>query len=482
MEKGIVLSRGVGYGYAYNFVYDSEVEVKKDITLDDVINIVKKELGDAFSDTENLSEDEAMIFDAHSTLLDDEEFIGGIRKLVNEGVSLTQAIMDNGKKNAFVFLNMEDKSLSHIAEDIMDITYQMVDVIKESTTNMQIKEPVVLCADNIYPSNLLNFISNYKVAAIITRETSELSHSAIIARGAQIPFVTGIDFEVKNKMPVIVNTDDDEIIFNPNYQKMMEIKNTPRQTKNPLSKLPVEIKLNAGDLDEVLKISKSTDSDIGLFRSEYFYLKTMTMPTDEEIMDYVDELFFSFNNRVLDYRLPDFGRDKLPAYMTNESSVNGIEYLLENNYVLEQQIKAIKNARNLDNKRILLSYVRNSDCIKVVKDALTPLGLSVGSMIECKLENQILEDIAANSDFINIGTNDLICDFNGNDRISYVNTDKADIISMFEYIRNVVDIAHNKGVKVCICGEIAADKEYFEQIVKSGVDSVSVSAFHILNK
>ena len=482
MEKGKVLSKGVGYGYAYNFGYDTEIVEKKDITLEEIITIVKKELDTAFNDTENLSDEEAMIFDAHSTLLEDEEFIGGIKKLVDEGLSLSQAIMDNGKKHAFVFLNMKDKSLSHIAEDIMDITYQMCDVLKESSTNMQIKEPVVLCCDNIYPSNLLNFISNYKVAAILTRDTSELSHSVVIARAAQIPFVTGLDFDIKNKMPVIVNTDENEVIFNPNYQKMMEIKKSPKKSASKLTELPLEVKLNAGNIDEVLKISKACNSNIGLFRSEYYYLKNTEMPTDEEISEYVDQLFFSFNDRAIDYRLPDFGRDKLPCYLENNNQLSGIEFLLEEKNILKQQINAIKHAGNLKNKRILLSYVNNRSYVDMIKKELAELNINVGAMIESKLDNDVLESIIEASDFINIGTNDLICDFSGNDRISYINTDKADIIRMFEYIKVIAELAHVSGVKVCICGEIAADEEYFEEIVKSGVDSVSVSAFHILNK
>lgn len=482
MEKVKVLSKGVGYGYAYNFEYDVDIAEKKDVSLEEVIDIVKNELDTAYSDTEDISEDEAMIFDAHSTLLEDVEFIGGIKRLVEEGKSLSQAIMENGKKQAFVFLNMEDKSLSHIAEDIMDITYQMADVLKEMTTNVHIKEPVVLCADNIYPSTLLNFISNYKLAAVVTRDTSELSHSAIIARSAGIPFVTGLDFDVKNKMPVIVNTYENEVLFNPNYQKMMAIKNTPKQTEKALEKMPLQIKLNAGNLEEVLKISKSSEADIGLFRSEYYYLKSSAMPTDEEIIDFVDELFFSFNNRTLDYRLPDFGRDKLPAYLRNDEDLNGIEYLLSENTILSQQIKAIKNARNPLNKRVLLSYVKSKEAIEAVKKELEPLNISVGSMIECKLEKDIIKDIISESDFINIGTNDLITDFSGNDRISYINTDKEAISQMFDYIKEVADLAHELDTKVCICGEIAADEDYYEQIVNSGVDSVSVAAFHILNK
>lgn len=477
-----MLSGGVGYGYAYNFGYDTEPVVKKDVTLDEIIARVKSELDIAFNDTENLSDEEAMIFDAHSTLLEDVEFIGGIKRLVDDGMSLAQAIMENGKNHAKIFLNMEDKSLSHIAEDIMDITYQMADVLRESTTNMQIKEPVVLICDNIYPSNLLNFISNYKVAAILTKETAELSHSVIIARGANIPFITGVCSDVKNKMPVIVNADENEVIFNPNYQKMMEIKNTPKKDKASVNRFPVTLKLNAGYLNEILADSKTKDLDVGLFRSEYFYLQSPKMPEDDAVSDFISRVFSGCNNRVIDYRLPDFGRDKLPLYLDNKSDISGMEYLIENDSILKQQIRILKSVDMSKNIRILLPYVKDISHIDIIKNAFEGMDVSIGCMVECVLEDEKLQEIIDNCDFINLGTNDLICDLSHNDRITYINSDKEYIDSMFEYIKKISDLAHKKNSKVCICGEIASDEKYFEQIVKSGVDSVSVSAFHIFNK
>lgn len=482
MKKGVVLSKGIGYGYAYNFEYETDISSVNDLSLDSIVKNVKSELENVYGDTEDITEEEAMIFEAHMTLLDDCNFLDGIRELQNQGMGLSQAIMENGKKNAFVFLNMEDKALSHIAEDIMDITYQMLDVLKESSSNMQLKEPVVLCCDNIYPSSLLNFISKYKVAAILTKESSELSHSVIIARAAQIPMITNVDVEVKNKMPIIVNGDDNEIICNPNYQKMMEIKRAPEKKESELLKLDIDLKANAGDLDEVLKISKSSNVAIGLFRSEYFYLSANQMPTDEEAFDFVNEIFLSFNDRFMDYRLPDFGRDKLPQYLENTKELNGIEYLIDNNEILRQQIYAIKKSENLVNKRILLSYVRNSEVIDFVKKLLEPVQVELGSMIETRLPEDVLTDVILKSDFINIGTNDMLCDFSGDNRTSYSNTDSKYTDQMFNYIKKITKIAHDYGKRVCICGEIAADEKYHKMILDSGVDSISVSSFHILNK
>lgn len=482
MVKGKVLSKGIGYGYAYNFSYNEIVEEKKEISLQDILDTVKKELQNTYEDTENISEEEAMIFEAHMTLLEDCTFIEGIEALVNDGMPLSRAIMENGKKNAFVFMNMEDKALSHIAEDIMDISYQMVDVLKESTSQMKVKEPVVICCENIYPSSLLNFISHYKVAAIISKETSDLSHSAIIARASQIPFITGVETDVKDKLPVIVNGDENEIYFNPNYQKMMEIKKAPEKKTSKYADLSIEIKANAGALDDVLKVSKATNASIGLFRSEYFYLKAHEMPTYEQVQDYMDEIFFGFNDREMDYRLPDFGRDKSPDYINNDASYNGMEFLLSNMEILKQQIMAFKNSKNRVNKRILLPYVQNRDEITAIREMIDDTDICIGSMIESGFDDSLLEEIISLSDFVNIGTNDLITYFSGNDRLSYLDTDEEHIIEMFEYIKKVADIAHKSGLKVCICGEIASDEDYIEKIVESGVDSISVSAFHILNK
>ena len=479
--KGFVLSTGVGFGYLHKHKMNVDQFDSKEITLEEIIEKVRTNLTLTCANSLHISEEETMIFDAHKTLLEDATFIEGIRTLLEEGHSLDQAILENGKNRAVSFINMEDQNLRHIAEDIMDITYQMLDVIHDKKNEKKLKEPVVFYAENILPSKLLNLIEKYKVSAILCKNNSELSHSAIIARAAQIPMISKVNLSLPDDTPLIVDADSNKITVNPDYEQLLITNARSRRNFVDFTHFPIEVKINAGSLKELLKINK-TGRSIGLYRSEYLYLQKEKLPEDREVFLHVKTLFDSFTGTSFDYRLPDFGRDKLPSYLENHTGSNGISYLLEEKRILTQQIEAIKASGYRDNIRILLPYVQSEAQILEMKEMLKPFAFAVGAMIETYMETDILESIISKSAFINIGTNDLICSISGNERATYMTANAADMEKMFVYIEKICEIARQYGIKTCICGEIASSPKYKDRIISTKIDGISVSYFHILNK
>jgi phosphoenolpyruvate-protein kinase (PTS system EI component) len=87
------------------------------------------------------------------------------------------------------------------------------------------------------------------------------------------------------------------------------------------------------------------------------------------------------------------------------------------------------------------------------------------------------EQLAPHSDFFSIGTNDLtqycMAADRGNPAVAHLYSASHCAVKLL--IGNTIDMAHNSGIKVGVCGEAASDPDMLPWLTAAGVDSVSVS-------
>jgi phosphoenolpyruvate-protein kinase (PTS system EI component) len=93
-------------------------------------------------------------------------------------------------------------------------------------------------------------------------------------------------------------------------------------------------------------------------------------------------------------------------------------------------------------------------------------------MIETPSAVGEIEQIAAVSDFICIGTNDLFAMVTGQDRADSTLSLDTRVLGMVE---RIVAAAHRHGLKVSVCGELAGDPHGARILVGLGVDALSVA-------
>jgi phosphocarrier protein FPr len=174
-------------------------------------------------------------------------------------------------------------------------------------------------------------------------------------------------------------------------------------------------------------------------------------------------------------RLFDAGGDKplswLPA-PSQASSARGFELLLMHPGLLDTQLRAIVRAADHVNARVLLPLVTCAADVEHVR-ARSHGKLAVGAMIETPGAVERIDAIAAISDFICIGTNDLFAMVTGRDRADCTLSLDRRALGMVE---RIVTAAHAHGRKVSVCGELAGDPHSARILVGLGVDAISVAA------
>jgi phosphoenolpyruvate-protein kinase (PTS system EI component) len=172
-------------------------------------------------------------------------------------------------------------------------------------------------------------------------------------------------------------------------------------------------------------------------------------------------------------RLFDAGGDKPLPWLRVPDGVEarGIELLGMHATVLEAQLRATVRASDHADVRVLLPIVTRASQVEQLR-ARCRRALPVGAMVETQQAVERIDEIAAASDFISIGTNDLSAEVTGQRRASSALSLDRRILRMVE---RVVLAAHARGLEVSVCGEMAGDPHGARLLVGLGVDALSVA-------
>jgi len=240
----------------------------------------------------------------------------------------------------------------------------------------------------------------------------------------------------------------------------------------PLSHLGLEVHVNIGSRYE--RFPASADG-IGLLRTELVFSEHASAPTEGEQLIALLAIAAPLGKAPLVVRLFDAGGDKPMAWLPaprEAVAARGIELLRWHPAILDAQLRAISRAAHHVNVRVLLPLVTCAADVEHVR-ARSHGKLLVGSMIETPSAVDDIEAIAAASDFICIGTNDLFAMVTGQRRADCTLSLDTRALGMVE---RIVTAAHRHGRRVSVCGELAGDPHSARILVGLGVDAISVAA------
>lgn len=499
-------------------IKDTEAEIKRlekakarsSEQLQQIYNKALKEVG----------ETNAQIFEIHMMMIEDEDYNESIINIIEtQMVNAEYAVAVTSDNFASMFASMDDTYMQVRAADVKDISNRIINNFAAvSNENNSIDEKVVICADDLAPSETVSLDKN-KVLAFVTANGSVNSHTAILARNMNIPAVIGVGDKflekIKDGQTVIVDGFSGEVFLDPDEDTLnamnkkqsedsekkkllMELKGKENVT---LDGTKIEIYANIGGVDNIGAVLFNDAGGIGLFRSEFLYLENSDYPTEEQQFTAYKKVLESMAGKKVIIRTMDIGADKQVDYFNLGKEENpalgfrAIRICLSRPEIFKTQMRALYRASVYGNLGIMFPMITSVSEIKKIKAICEEVkhelrsdnieyssSIEIGIMIETPAAAIISDKLAPMVDFFSVGTNDLIqytlaCDRQNPNLENICDTHHEAVLRL---IAISAENAHKHGAWIGICGELAADTSLTETFLRMGIDELSVSPGFVL--
>ena len=526
--QGIAASRGIAYGQVFLYL-QSELEIPQYTVSPDkrvaeiarfeqALLVTRQQISQIQAQvTKNLGEEEALIFDAHQMVLEDQALIGEtIRDFQKSGLNIETCFNAVAQRYIQAFAEIDDEYLRERAADIKDVAKRVLHVLlgQSAMSLSELVDKRIIVAQDISPSEAAG-IDRSAALGIVTDAGSRTSHAVIVARSMKIPAVVGtndLTARLKNGDWVMVDGYDGCVIINPTeqtlfrYGKIQKAKQSFESRLMAVNELPAEttdgvkvtLRANIEKPDEVGLVQQYHAAGVGLYRTEFLFLSATKIPTEEQQYAAYREIVAGLAPAPVTIRTLDVGGDKPlpgdPHLIGPEANpflgFRAIRMCLENPAMFKNQLRAILRAsahgkvellypmisgpEELDRANALLAEAKAE--LTERKQAFDPR-LSVGAMIEIPSAALAGDLLARKCDFFSIGTNDLIQYLfaidRGNNRIAHLYDPTHPVV--LRVLKQIVDTGHAHQLKVSVCGEMAGDAIYAPLLLGLGVDELSMT-------
>lgn len=485
-------------------------------------NEVAEELKQLYSQAvEEVGEDEAQIFLIHQMILDDNQYVNSMEKLIlNEHCNAEFAVVRTVKMFSKMMSDMSGESeyISERIADIRDVSSRLLRHIQNRDEKVfKLDEMSIVCADDFLPSETI-MLDKSKVAAICTCYGSANSHTAILARTRGIPCIIGVGDELKESLEnkyCIVDSYSGIMYIEPDSEttKLLEHKEAAEGRKRELlTRLrgrknitrdgrEIQVLANICDLSDIESAKINDCGGIGLLRSEYLYTGKDDYP-DEEVQFYnYRRVLTELQGKPVVIRTMDIGADNELDYFGLDQEKNpalgfrSIRVCLSRPEIFKTQLRSLFRASVYGDLRILFPLIIDVSEIERIKEIIDTVkaelirdnipfkeNIPLGALIETPAAVMLSDLIAQQVDFFAIGTNDLEQYSNAIYRHNpyFERICPDDHLCVLRMIKIVCDNAHAHGIKVYICGELGADTSYTEVFLDLHVDGLSVTPSNIL--
>lgn len=532
IEKGIAVSPGVAVGTAYCileiFVNPdrkrleghevthelARYETARDQTAADLASLKAKV-------ESQVGQSEAAIFAVHQSILRDPAFTNKVRHwIVDERMAASAALARLLDEYTVIFSRTTDEYLRERLQDVRDVVIRLSAYLSDvlhDTESSGMSGPLIVVADELLPSQAVA-LGDADVVGIVTQAGSQTSHAAIIARSRGIPAVSGVSGilkQIKSGDTIVVNGSEGIVVLNPEPEELSAYRKLEREFFDLKDQLAANrdhpaVTKDGVHLQLLANINNSKDTEsavamgasgIGLYRTEYLYLTHENVPDEEEQLQVYREILSKSPNHSVTIRTLDIGGDKTVAYLGhshNEANPfmgwRSIRLSFEHPEFFMSQMRAIMRcAADLEpgqgEVRMMFPMVTNVEemrkarhLVRKAEKSLAKSGIpfgevKVGMMLEVPAAAVSIDHLLELSDFVSIGSNDLVQYLTAADRdnpkVSQLCQPLAPAV--VQTLNHVIKACNAAGKPVTLCGEMAGQPRAFIALLGMGLRSFSMS-------
>ncbi len=447
----------------------------------------------------------------------DEGWSRRINEAIDSGLTAEAAIERVQQRMRARMRDIDDPLLQERMHDLEDLSNRLLRIVSGrmgTAAQTGLAHDTILVARNLGPAELLEY-DRRRLKGVLLEEGSLTSHMVIVARAIGVPVVgrlTDIRHSVAEGETILVDGDNGSIIIRPNrplqssFEHRMTLSRRRRAEFAAVKALPavtrdgldVSVMVNAGLAEDAAALSMTGADGIGLFRTEFQFLVSATLPGRERQQRLYTKVLEAVGDRPVVFRTVDIGGDKALPYLTDihdeaENPAMGWRALrlsLERSTLMRAQARALIEASGGKVLRVMFPMISEpweyeearglfEEQVEWARHAhrKLPSRIEFGAMLEVPSLAEMLDQLLPRLDFISIGTNDLTQFLFAADRAEPRLAQRYDWLSpaILRFLKRVLDAARQAKVPARICGEMAGRPLEAMALIGIGAENFSIT-------
>jgi phosphotransferase system enzyme I (PtsP) len=405
----------------------------------------------------------------------------------------------------------------HDLEDLANRLLRIVSGQLGTAATMGLRNDAILIARNLGPAELLEY-DRRRLKGVILEEGSLTSHVVIVARAMGIPVlgrVRGLRGKVREGDPLLLDSDQATLTVRPpsgaiEAYEARFARSRERQAAYATLRDVVPISLdgkritvmmNAGLRDDVANLSLTGADGIGLFRTEFQFLVSATLPSRERQTRLYRDVLEAAGDKPVMFRTVDIGGDKMLPYLRHDDGEGeenpamgwrALRVALDRDGLLKAQARSLLEAaggRTLNVMFPMVSEPWEFDAAKAVFDGQlaflrsrkkwVPETIRYGVMLEVPALAEQLDLLAPKIQFLSIGTNDLTQFLFAADRSNPKLAERYDWLSpaILRFLSRIVRTLDSQPnpVDITVCGEMGGRQLEAMALIGLGIERLSIT-------
>jgi phosphotransferase system enzyme I (PtsP) len=447
----------------------------------------------------------------------DEGWSRRINEAIDSGLTAEAAIERVQQRTRMRMRQIDDPLLADRMHDLEDLSNRLLRIVSgqmSTAAQLGLKQDSILVARNLGPAELLEY-DKRRLRGVILEEGSLTAHVTIVARAMGVPVlgrVAGVRQTILDGDMLLLNADEKTVIVRPaaavqeafsseladrqkKKARYAALRDEPSVTKDGKK---VTLMINAGLRDDALAIGLSGAEGIGLFRTEFQFLISATLPQRERQQRFYREVLEAAGDKPVVFRTIDVGGDKALPYLKHVSEEEenpalgwrALRLALDQEGLMKAQARALLEAaagRNLNVMFPMVSEPWEFDAAKQVfetqleylasRKKQLPSRIRYGAMLEVPALAEVLDVLLPKIDFLSIGTNDLTQFLFAADRADPRLAERYDWLSpaILRFIRRVVLACREHKVDLAVCGEMGGRTLEALALMGIGINRLSIT-------